>query len=79
MPDYKTPGQLMEALLQERGWTQRTLSVVLGKGETTINKLVSAKQAVDADMALLLEETFGVPAERFLELQKDSNSRRPVS
>lgn len=71
MPDYKTPGQLMEALLQERGWTQRTLSVVLGKGETTINKLVSGKQAVDADMALLLEETFGVPAERFLELQKD--------
>lgn len=70
MPDYKTPGQLVEALLAERGWTQRTLSVVLGKGETTINKLVSGKQAVDAEMAILFEETFGEPAERFLDLQK---------
>lgn len=71
MSDYKTPGQLVEALLAERGWTQRTLSVVLGKGETTINKLVSGRQGVDAETALMLEETFGVPAERFLGLQKE--------
>ena len=71
MADHRTPGQLVESLLEERGWTQRTLSVVLGKGETTINKLISGKQPMDAGMALLLEETFRVPAERFLELQKD--------
>ncbi len=70
MPDYKTPGQLIEALLEKKGWTQRTLGVVLGKGDTTINRLISGKANVDAETALMLEEVFSVPAEKFLELQK---------
>lgn len=70
MSDHRTPGQLIEELLAERGWSQRTLSVVLGKGETSINKYISGKQPLDAEMSLLLEEAFGVPAERFLGLQK---------
>jgi HTH-type transcriptional regulator/antitoxin HigA len=70
MTEYRTPGQLIEALLEQKGWTQRTLGVVLGKAESTINRLVSGKTAVDAETALMLEEVFSVPAERFLELQK---------
>jgi HTH-type transcriptional regulator/antitoxin HigA len=69
--EYRTPGQLIEALLEERGWTKRTLAIVLGKGESTINKIVSGKQAVDAEIAILLEEVFHVPASRFLELQRE--------
>jgi HTH-type transcriptional regulator/antitoxin HigA len=68
--DYKTPGQLIEGLLKERGWTQRVLAVVLGVDETGINRLVADKRPVDAAMALALEEVFQVPAERFLELQR---------
>ncbi len=67
---FKTPGQLIEALLQERGWTQALLSAILGKDTTTINKLVSDKSGVSAEFAVLLEEAFSVPAENFLELQK---------
>jgi HTH-type transcriptional regulator / antitoxin HigA len=67
---YKTPGQLVDALLRERGWTQALLSAILGKDTTTINKLVSDKSAVSAEFAVLLEEAFSVPAEKFLELQK---------
>lgn len=69
--EYRTPGQLIEALLEERGWTKRTLAIVLGKSDSTINKIISGKQAVDAETALLLEEVFSVPAERFLELQRE--------
>ncbi|TJU76220.1 MAG: addiction module antidote protein, HigA family [Mesorhizobium sp.] len=67
--EYKTPGQLIEALLNERGWSQRSLAVILDKGETTINKLISGQSRVSAEMAIALEEVFGVKAERFLELQ----------
>jgi HTH-type transcriptional regulator/antitoxin HigA len=71
MSNFKTPGQLIGSLLVERDWSQRTLAMVMGKGETAINKIVAGKQAVDAETALLLEEVFGVDAERFLTLQRE--------
>ena len=70
MPDHKTPGQLIEALLAEREWSQRTLAMVIGKGDAAVNKIIAGKQSLDADTALLLEEVFAVPADRFLELQR---------
>ncbi len=69
-PTFRTPGQLVEALLQDRGWTQRVLAIVLNLDETGINRLVADKRPVDAALALALEDVFEVPAERFLELQK---------
>ena len=68
--DYKSPGQLIRHLLDDRDWTQRLLAIILEADETGINKIISDKRPVDADMALLLSEVFGIPAERFLELQK---------
>jgi HTH-type transcriptional regulator/antitoxin HigA len=68
--EYRSPGQLVTALLRERGWTKRVLAIVLGVDETGVNRLTADKRPVDAEMALTLEEVFGVPAERFLELQK---------
>ncbi len=69
--NFRTPGQLLEALLKERGWSQRLLAVVLDMDETGINRIVSNKRPVDAQLALSLEELFGVPAERFMDLQKN--------
>lgn len=69
MSGFKTPGQLIEHLLEERGWSQRTLAIVTGKGESAINKICAGKQAIDAETALLLEEVFTVPATEFLALQ----------
>jgi HTH-type transcriptional regulator/antitoxin HigA len=68
--EYRTPGQLISELLRQRGWTKRVLAIVLGVDETGVNRLAADKRPVDAAMALTLEEVFGVPAERFLELQK---------
>ena len=67
--DPKTPGQLIAELLRERGWTNRVLAMVLGISDPIISKLVSDKRPVDAAMALSLEEVFGVPAQRFVDLQ----------
>lgn len=68
--DFRTPGQLISALLKERGWTQRVLAIVLDMDETGVNKMVGDKRPIDASMALSLEELFKVPAEKFLGLQK---------
>ncbi len=70
MSDHKMPGQLIEELLERRGWSKRTLSIVMEKGESTINKIIAGKQPVDVRTALLLEEIFEVPADRFLALQR---------
>lgn len=70
MTEHSTPGQLIAELLEERGWTQRTLAVVLEKDESTINKIVAGKGTVTTETALALEDVFGVAAERFLELQR---------
>jgi HTH-type transcriptional regulator/antitoxin HigA len=68
--DFRTPGQLLEALLKEKGWSQRVLAIVLDMDETGVNRLVANKRPVDAQLALSLEEVFSVPAETFLNLQK---------
>jgi HTH-type transcriptional regulator/antitoxin HigA len=67
----RTPGQLIEALLNERGWNNRILAAVLEVEETGISKLISSKKAVTPEVAISLEEVFGMPAERFLELQRN--------
>lgn len=69
-PQYRTPGQLIDALLQERGWNNRVLAAVLEVEETGVSKLIAAKKAVTPELAISLEEVFGVPADRFLELQR---------
>ena len=67
--DYRTPGQLIGSLLAANGWSQRTLAVVLGMDETGINRIVSDKRSVTAELALAFAELFGVEADRFLALQ----------
>ena len=69
--DFKTPGQLIEALLNEKGWTNRVLAIVLDSEETGISKLITDKKSVTPEIAISLEEVFGVAAEYFLTLQRD--------
>lgn len=71
LASYKTPGQLIGAKLDERGWNQQTLAIVLGVSAAMINKIIGAKQPVDADMALKISEVLDVPAKRLLLLQKE--------
>jgi HTH-type transcriptional regulator/antitoxin HigA len=67
--DYRTPGQYILALLEERGWTQRVLAAVLGIGYTTLNKVVRGDRSIDAALAIQLGEAFGAAPANFLKLQ----------
>lgn len=69
--NFRTPGQLIKSLMDDRGWTQRLLSAILDVDVTGINHIVSGKRPVTAEMSLLLGEVFDVPAEDFMELQKN--------
>lgn len=68
--DFRTPGQLIQKLLEERGWDQRFLAFWLKVSETIVSRMVGGRRAVDAEMALKLSNVFGVPAEPFLSLQQ---------
>src|SRR5262245_29644307 len=71
VPEPKTPGQLVMQLLHERGWSQKVLAFVLDVREPVVNYIVQGKRDIDAATAIALGEVFDVPAERFMELQKD--------
>jgi len=45
------------------------LAAVLSMSESTLNKLISGKQAISAEIAIALEEVFEVDAAKFLALQ----------
>lgn len=76
---FDSPGQYIDWLLTQRGWTQRILATVMGVEESGISKLITNKRAVTAELAIALEAVLNVSAERFLGLQKDfelANARR---
>lgn len=75
----ESPGDYIDGLLAQRGWTQRVLATVMSIEETSISKLIKNKRPVTAELALALEAAFSIPAERFLGIQKDyelANARR---
>ena len=69
--EAKTPGQLLKALLDAKGWTQSGLAVVLGIDRAYVVRMVADKKPISAMTALKLSDVFGVPAEVFLDLQKN--------
>lgn len=70
MKNFKTPGQYIQSLLEERKWSQKVLSVVLDIDESSINKIITGKKPIDAKLSLLLSDVFEVRPEIFLDLQK---------
>lgn len=71
LENYRTPGQLISALINEKGWNGRVLSGILQIDESGVNRLIQDKKPVTAQLALVLEDIFSVPAEDFLKLQVD--------
>lgn len=69
--NFESPGEYLDGLLSQRGWTQRVLATVVSIEETAISKLIKNKRPITAELALALESAFSIPAERFLGIQKD--------
>lgn len=77
------PEHLIQHRLEDRGWSQRALAVILDISETSVTRFLSGKQPVDAAFAVALEEVLGVSAAQLLRLQADRDlagaraARRP--
>ena len=68
-PDYRTPGQLIKDLLDERGWTHQVLAAVIEMDRSVLSKVIKGSRPVDAELAMILSEVFDIQPERFMELQ----------
>ncbi len=69
--EFFAPGELIAALMAQRGWNNRILAAVLEMDEGGVSRLIGGRRSVDAKLAIKLEELFGQPAERFLDLQRN--------
>ncbi len=63
------PGVLIQDELTARGMTQKELAKVMGLNPTFLNEIIKAKRPVTADIAILLEEIFEIPADYWLRFQ----------
>lgn len=66
---FITPAHMIEARLQKRGWTQRTLAKVLGLSEQTVSSLMNGKTKISTELALRLKEILDIDADELLRLQ----------
>ena len=65
---HQKPGHLIHDLMEERGLNQRVISIVLGIHETIVNKVISGRRRVDAEMAIGLGELFQIDPVAFLDV-----------
>jgi HTH-type transcriptional regulator / antitoxin HigA len=69
MSDFATPGQMIESRLSERGWSQRTLAMVLNLSEKTVSSFMTGRTKISNEVALQLQAALSVDADELLKLQ----------
>ena len=65
------PGEVIQTLLKERGWTQEELARVIGRYRPEISNLISGKRGVTPDLAVALGAAFDKEPEFWLQLEAD--------
>ncbi len=66
---FVTPGQMIEARLREREWSQRALAMVLGVSEKTVSSFMNGRTKIGNELALQLQAALAVDADDLLKLQ----------
>ncbi len=59
---YSPPGETLGDILEERGITQKELSIKLGRSDKNLSQIVNGKAPITPDLALDLERVLGTPA-----------------
>ena len=72
-----TPGDLLAALLRDRGMSQAGLAAMLGRPAQMISEVVTGKKRVTAATAVQLQGVFGLPALVWLGLQAHTDLAAP--
>lgn len=62
----RSPGDIVRALLEDRGWSQDQLAVITDRSRQAISDIVNNKASVSPEMAVVLGAAFDVPADAWL-------------
>ena len=57
-----SPGEIIQAVLRARGWTQRDLAEILERSERVVSEIVNARREITPEMAGELAVVFGTSA-----------------
>jgi len=68
------PGEVLLDELKARGIRQKDFAAEIGMQPTMLNEVVKGKRSITADIALLLEEALDIPADFWLQLQRQYES-----
>ncbi|MEN9742214.1 MAG: addiction module antidote protein HigA family [Bacteroidota bacterium] len=63
------PGSLIQDEILFRKMSQKELALRIGVQKSFLNELIKGKRAINADIALLLEQIFEISAEYWMNLQ----------
>ena len=76
-PAYPShPGETLQDMLEDRGWTQREFAKRIGRPEQLISNIINGKSGITAETALEFAGAFDMSAEFWLDL--DSRYRLDV-
>jgi HTH-type transcriptional regulator/antitoxin HigA len=70
------PGEVLQDMLEDRGWTQRTFAHMLGRPVQLINKIINGHSGVTAETAVDFAIAFEMSPKFWLDL--DSRYRLDV-
>jgi HTH-type transcriptional regulator/antitoxin HigA len=62
----KSPGKILRELMEERGWTQDDLAVIMARSRQSISDIVAGKRGITPEMAIALAAAFGNAAQDWL-------------
>jgi len=65
------PGEYIKDELEARKWTQKDLSIIIGKSTNEVNEIITGKRNISPRWAVLLAAAFGTSEDMRLGLQKD--------
>ena len=63
------PGEMIKDELRERKLTQKQLALETGIKPSVLSETINGKRSVSKNMALALEQTLGIPADIWMNLQ----------
>ena len=69
-----SPGDIVSAEIEARGWSQKDLADILSVSVQTVNKIIKGKSGITGDMAAALGAAFDCPPEFWLNLDARYNS-----
>jgi HTH-type transcriptional regulator/antitoxin HigA len=64
------PGKVLAQMLEERGWTQEDLARIIGKARQSVSEIVTGRNGIAPEMAILLGAAFSIKPQEWLRLDQ---------